>query len=86
MVTLDGVEAIIASARVRYDGALMDRVPALRVISRTGIGMDNISIPDSTLLGIAVCNTPDVPSASTAEHAILLMLAGFRRLNHWANV
>lgn len=86
MATLDGVEAIIASARVRYDGALMDRVPALRVISRTGIGMDNVSIPDATLRGIAVCNTPDVPSASTAEHAILLMLAGLRRLNHWATV
>lgn len=53
MATLDGVEAIIASARVRYDGALMDRVPA-RVISRTGIGMDNVSIPDATLRGIAV--------------------------------
>lgn len=84
--TLSGVEAIIASSRIRYDGAFMDQVPTLKVISRTGIGIDNISIPDATAHGIAICNTPDVPSASTAEHAILLMLAVLRRLNRWENV
>ncbi len=83
---LDGVQGIIASARIRYDGAFMDQVPSLRVISRTGIGIDNISIPDATARGIAICNTPDVPSASTAEHAILLMLAVLRHLNRWENV
>lgn len=45
---LPGAHAIIASSRIRYDGALMDRVPTLRVISRTGIGVDNIFIPDAT--------------------------------------
>lgn len=86
MSTLSGVEAIIASARIRYDGAFMDQVPTLRVISRTGIGVDNISISDATARGIAVCNTPDVPSTSTAEHTILLMLAIMKHLNRWENV
>ncbi|MHB8629860.1 MAG: NAD(P)-dependent oxidoreductase [Aggregatilineales bacterium] len=80
------VDAIIASSRIRYDGAFMDQFPTLRVISRTGIGVDNVSIPDATARGIAVCNTPDVPSAATAEHAILLMLAVLRQLNRWDNV
>ena len=77
---LPGAHAIIASSRIRYDGALMDRVPTLRVISRTGIGVDNISIPDATARGIAVCNVPDGPTISTAEHAIALMLAAAKQL------
>src|SRR5207253_2729184 len=46
-VIVDGpsvAEAIVAAARVRYDGALMDGAPELRVISRTGVGLDNISV------------------------------------------
>lgn len=84
--TLIGVDAIVASARIRYDGAFMDRVPTLRVISRTGIGVDNISIPDATARGIAICNSPDGPSASTSEHTILLMLACMKHLPRWSKV
>ena len=84
--TLVGVDAIVASSRIRYDGAFMDQVPTLRVISRTGIGVDNISIQDATDRGIAVCNSPDGPSASTSEHAILLMLACMKHLNRWSKV
>lgn len=75
LADISRAQGIIASARIRYDGALMDQAPSLRVISRTGIGLDNISIPDATARGIAVCNTPDGPTVSTAEHAIALLFA-----------
>ena len=70
-----GAHAIIASSRVQYDGELMDRVPGLRVISRTGIGLDNVSLPDASARRIAVCHVPGGPTISTAEHAIALLLA-----------
>jgi len=57
-----------------YDGAVMDRAPDLRVIARTGIGYDAVDIAAATARGIAVCNTPDGPTISTAEHALTLML------------
>jgi len=72
--------AIVASARVRYDGDLMDQIPGLRVISRTGMGLDNVVIDDATARGIAVCNVPDGPTVSTAEHTIALMLAVAKEL------
>jgi len=72
---LPGSHAIIASARIRYDGRLMDQAPTLRVISRTGIGIDNIDVQAATARGIAVCNAPDAPTISTVEHAITLILA-----------
>jgi D-3-phosphoglycerate dehydrogenase len=59
----------------RYDATLMDHAPELRVISRTGIGYDLVDVAEATRRGIAVCNTPDAPSVSTAEHAVALILA-----------
>lgn len=69
------VHAIIAGAISRYDAALMDNMPDLRVISRTGIGVDNVDVAAAAARGIAVCNAPDVPTRATAEHAIALMMA-----------
>ena len=57
-----------------YDAAIMDRAPGLRVIARTGIGYDAVDLAAATARGIAVCNTPDGPTISTAEHAVTLML------------
>ncbi len=68
------------SARIKYDGALFDRVPTLKVISRTGIGYDNIVVSDATERSIAVCNAPDAPTISTAEHAIALFFATTRKM------
>ncbi len=79
---LPGAHAIIASSRLRYDGAVMDLAPTLRVISRSGIGLDNVAIGDATARGIAVCHAPDAPTISTAEHAITLLLAVARNLRH----
>lgn len=66
------VAAVVGAAQ--YGAAFMDRAPNLRVISRTGIGYDAIDVEAATIRGIAVCNTPDGPTISTAEHAVTLML------------
>jgi phosphoglycerate dehydrogenase-like enzyme len=64
--------AVVGSGRC--DEAFMDRAPRLRVIARTGIGYDRVDVGEATRRGIAVCNTPDGPTVSTAEHAATLML------------
>jgi D-3-phosphoglycerate dehydrogenase len=67
--------AVAAIAGVAtYDAAFMQRAPDLRVIARSGIGLDNVDVEEATRRGIAVCNTPDGPTISTAEHAVMLML------------
>lgn len=71
---LAAAQAAMASS-FRYDSALMDRGPQLRVISRTGIGYDLVDVAEATRRGIVVCNTPDAPTVSTAEHAVALILA-----------
>jgi phosphoglycerate dehydrogenase-like enzyme len=83
---LPGSRAIIASSYIKFDGAAMDRASTLRVISRIGIGLDQISIAEGTALGIAVCNAPDGPTFSTAEHAIALLLAAAKKLKRSENM
>ncbi len=65
--------AAVAST-LHYDAVLMDHAPQLRLIARTGIGYDRVDVAEATRRGIAVCNTPDAPTVSTAEHAATLML------------
>ena len=74
----DGVVAGVAA----YDASLMDRARSLRVIARTGIGVDTVDIAAATSRGIAVCNAPDAPTVSTAEHTIALILAAAKHLKH----
>lgn len=66
------VAAVVGAAP--FSEAVMERAPHLMVIARTGIGYDAIDVAAATRRGIAVCNTPDGPTISTAEHAITLML------------
>jgi D-3-phosphoglycerate dehydrogenase len=86
MASLEAAEAIVAASRVRYDASLFAKTPLLRAICRTGIGYDNINVSDATKFGIAVCNVPDGPTISTAEHAICLMLAVAKNLHRSSRV
>ncbi len=72
---LAGADAAIVGAAISYDAALFRQAPRLRVVTRAGIGYDNVNLTDATTAGIAACNTPDAPTASTAEHAVGLIFA-----------
>ncbi|WP_419946765.1 NAD(P)-dependent oxidoreductase [Candidatus Poriferisodalis sp.] len=72
---IERAEGAIVGAAIRYDSAVYERAPLLRVIARAGIGFDNLDLDDATEFGIAACNTPDGPTVSTAEHAVALIFA-----------
>ena len=52
----------------------------LRIIGRAGIGIDNIDLDAATRNGVAVMNTPESNSITTAEHTITLLLSLARRI------
>lgn len=67
-------EAILAGGE-RYDAAVMDTLPNLRVLARIGIGYDAVDVDAATERNILVTNTPEGPTTSTAEHTVALMMA-----------
>ena len=64
----------IVRADARVDQALLDKAPALRVIARTGVGVDLVDVPTATARGIAVVITPGAGAAAVAEGAIGMAL------------
>ena len=64
----------IARADARVDQALLDKAPALRVIARTGVGVDLVDVPAATARGIAVVITPGAGAGAVAEGAIGMAL------------
>src|SRR5262245_54005568 len=46
------VAAIYTYGHPRVDGALLDRLPGVRVVSNFGVGVDHIDVPAATARGI----------------------------------
>ena len=57
---------------------VLDAAPRLKVISRHGVGYDNIPVSKCTERGIPVTIVGSVNAVSVAEHTIFLMLAAAR--------
>jgi D-3-phosphoglycerate dehydrogenase len=51
-----------------------------KTIARFGIGLDNISVPTATGLGIPVTNVPDYCVSEVSDHALALLLAAARNV------
>ncbi|MEI8019840.1 MAG: C-terminal binding protein [Schlesneria sp.] len=78
------VDAIATTwARVTY--VVIRSSPRCRIISRFGIGLDNIAVLTATELGIPVTNCPDYCVSEVSDHALGLILACARRIGffHW---
>lgn len=73
--TLGGAPAAVIGVGHYWDGERFAAFPDLKVISRAGIGVDNIDLQAAADAGVVVCNGPDSPTVSTAEHTMALMLA-----------
>ena len=71
--------SLVPGSRV-WNAALLDQAPALKVLSRLGVGYDNIDVAACTARGVLACYAPEAPSISTAEHAVALMLAAAKQL------
>lgn len=62
------------------DASLLDRLPALQVISNYGVGVDHIRLPAAKERGVPVGNTPGILDGATADMGMTLLLAAARRL------
>lgn len=74
-----GAEAIV-SRMGRIDATVMDAAPWLRVISKHGVGVDNIDLAAAADRGIPVLVATGANAVSVAEQAIALTLAVVKRL------
>ncbi len=76
------VQAIITRGKARVDRELIDRCPALRLIVRCGVGVNNINVTYATTRRVLVLNVPGINAATVAEHTIGLLLLLVRGMYH----
>jgi glyoxylate reductase len=80
MKELAEAEAVIADGGTIIDAQVMKTAQKLRIVARTGVGLDNVDLKTATERGIYVSITPGVLSNAVAELTIALMLVLSRRL------
>jgi lactate dehydrogenase-like 2-hydroxyacid dehydrogenase len=69
----------VTSAAIGMDAATIDALPALKVISSFGVGLDKIDLGAAARRGIPVGYTPDVLNDCVADTAFTLLLDVARR-------
>lgn len=74
-------EIVGAIVRVApFDKATLDKMPNLKIISKHGVGTDNIDVAEAKRRGITVKNVTGVAANSVGELAVGYMLSLSRRL------
>lgn len=71
---------ILASGRVRIDEKVLSRAKKLKMIQRTGVGLDSLDLAAIQEHQIPLYVNQGVNAQSVAEHTILLILACMRKL------
>lgn len=77
---LKGVQGIILRTGIRMTRELMSRADDLRVISRTGAGVDNVDVQAATEMGILVTSVPGANTRTVVEHALALIFALMKQI------
>lgn len=74
------VQAVLTYAHPRVDAGLLARLPACKVVSNYGVGVDHIMVADCRAAGVPVGNTPGAVNGATADLTMALLLAVARNL------
>ena len=72
-------DALIAKGRP-FTKAIIDGLERCKVIALGSVGADTVDVAAATARGIPVTNVPDTFIEEVADHAMMLILATFRRL------
>ncbi len=76
---LDEVDAAVVGLDP-FTAKVLDASPRLKVISRSGIGYDDIDVAAATERGVVVCTTPGLINKAVAEYTMALLLQCARKV------
>jgi len=70
----------VAGGHKRIDGAWMDTLPELEIVSSLGVGYDHVDAREAARRGVVVTHTPDVLTGEVADLAMCLLLSTIRQI------
>ena len=74
------VDAILVRSATKVDAEAIAAAKSLKVVARTGVGLDNVDVKAATQAGVMVVNAPTSNIVSAAELAVALLLASARNI------
>lgn len=80
LAVLHDADALVVRSETNVTEEVLRAGPQLKVVSRAGVGVDNIDLEAATRAGVLVLNTPGANAVSAGEHTISLLLAITRQL------
>ncbi|MDR1205337.1 MAG: hydroxyacid dehydrogenase [Peptococcaceae bacterium] len=80
LAAIADADALLLSTSFKVDAGVIGSARRLKVISRTGVGVDNVDVAAATEKKILVLNTPDANAVSVAEHTVAFIGALSKQL------
>ncbi|HKM78125.1 MAG TPA: hydroxyacid dehydrogenase [Candidatus Bathyarchaeia archaeon] len=77
-----GYDAVIVRGRTKITAAVIQNGNHLRIIARSGVGLDNIDVGSARKKEVKVIATPAAPTTSVAELTIGLVLSILRKISY----
>ena len=81
---LSGFDGVIAGTE-EYTQIVLNKLSQLKVISRLGVGLDNIDLETAKILGITISKTKTSPAVAVVELSLNLMLNIARKITNQNN-
>ena len=60
---------------------VLESLPKLKMVGRSGVGVDSIDLEAATELGICATNTPGINTSEVADHAMAMLLSITRKIS-----
>src|SRR5205823_2556418 len=80
LAAIPSYEGIIVRSRTKITKEVFSRATRLKVVGRSGVGVDNIDVEEATARKVVVVNAPTASTVSVAELAIGHMVSHLRHL------
>jgi len=74
-----GADAVLVTY-AKINGDMIRQMKKVRIISRFGIGVDNVDLEAATQAGIVVTKVPDYCIDEVSDHAMALLLSAVRKI------
>ncbi len=78
---VNNYDVILSTPVDKFTRSVLEKAEKVKVISNYAVGLDNIDVDFAKNKGISVYNTPDVVTASTADHTVAILLSLIRKVN-----
>ena len=75
MATLGSAEVLLIRSKTKVTQETLDQAPALKLVIRGGVGMDNVDKKACAARGVKAMNTPRASSVAVAEMAMAFIVA-----------